>query len=110
MAKRWTVDEDDFLVRHFEAVGDYIGVHDLGRPAGAATKRVKFLRQCGAWDVIKSRHSDDYKNLRAYMVAVGASDADLLDIDMLHPGAPEDSGPKAFISGMIQDARCPSPN
>lgn len=39
MSKRWTLKEDLFLHSYFEAVGDYVGTHDLGRPKGAATIR-----------------------------------------------------------------------
>ena len=53
MAKRWTLQEDQFLAAHFEAVGDWIGQHDLGRPAGAATKRVAALKASGAWDALQ---------------------------------------------------------
>lgn len=52
MSKRWTRREDLFLHAHFPALGDFIGVHDLGRPAGAATKRVKHLKDTGAWDAL----------------------------------------------------------
>lgn len=34
--KRWTMEEDIFLHEHFDAVGDFIGVHDLGRPPKSA--------------------------------------------------------------------------
>ena len=105
MAKRWTVEDDDFLARYYDAMGDYIGEHDLGRPKGAAAKRVKFLKDCGAWDAIKARHRDDYKHLRAYMVAVGASGAALNDIDLLHPGAPDDEGIKGFLNDMMEAGR-----
>lgn len=105
MSKRWTTEDDDFLVRYFDGVGDFIGVHDLGRPPGAATKRVKFLKNCGAWDAIVARHRADYTHLRAYLVAVGASGAVLNDIDLLHPGAPEDSGIKGFLNGMLGGAQ-----
>ena len=101
MSRRWTTEDDDFLARYYDAVGDMCGTHDLGRPKGAADKRVKFLKACGAWDAIKARHRDDYKNLRAYLVAVGASGAALNDIDLLHPGAPEDKGIKGFLNDMM---------
>lgn len=53
MSKRWSYDEDMFLAAYFDAIGDYIGVHDLGRPRGAATKRVQKLKETGAWDCLQ---------------------------------------------------------
>lgn len=53
MSKRWTEREDKFLAAYFDAMGDYIGVHDLGRPKGAATKRVEKLKECGAWSALQ---------------------------------------------------------
>lgn len=67
MAKRWTEEDDRFLVAYFETLGDYIGEHDLGRPKGAATKRVKVLRETGAWDVLKLIEAAE----AAYMIAIG---------------------------------------
>lgn len=52
MNKRWTIKEDLFLHAYFDAVGDYCGSHDLGRPVGAATRRVKTLKRCGAWEAM----------------------------------------------------------
>jgi len=52
MAKRWTMNEDIFLHAFFDGLGDMIGEHDLGRPKGAATARVKHLKFTGAWDAL----------------------------------------------------------
>jgi hypothetical protein len=49
MAKRWTRREDEMLHAYFDEVGELVGMHDLGRPRGAATKRVKALKANGAW-------------------------------------------------------------
>jgi len=54
MSRRWTMEEDMFLADYFEALGDFVGEHDLGRPRGAATKRVKVLKDSGAWDWLKT--------------------------------------------------------
>jgi len=78
MSKRWTEDEDRFIHSCFEAVGDYIGPHDLGRPAGAAAKRAAFLKQSGAWDALDRRVRAE----RDYRKAVGAR---LLDDDADYP-------------------------
>jgi len=67
MAKRWSAKDDRFLVAYFEAVGDRIGQHDLGREKGAATKRVKILRKTGAWDVLKLVEAAEL----AYRIALG---------------------------------------
>lgn len=66
MSKRWSFEDDLFLAAHFDAVGDYIGQHDLGRPKGAATKRVQKLKESGAWDVLRM-HAD---TRLAYRVAL----------------------------------------
>lgn len=54
MSKRFTFKDDTFIASYFDAVGDSIGPHDLGRPAGSVTKRVKFLKDTGAWDALKA--------------------------------------------------------
>lgn len=54
MSKQWTFENDLFLAAYFDAVGDYVGTHDLGRPKGAATARVKKLKACGAWDLLQN--------------------------------------------------------
>ena len=54
MSKRWTEKEDRFLFDYFDDLGDFVGTHDLGRPAGAAAKRVQFLKKCGAWAALKA--------------------------------------------------------
>jgi len=63
MAKRWKFEEDSFLHAYFDAVGDMVGWHDLGRPKGAATKRVAALKASGAWDALTrmkaARHEYD---------------------------------------------------
>lgn len=50
MGKQWSFKEDMFLAEYFDAIGDMAGQHDLGRPKGAATKRVKTLKKRGLWD------------------------------------------------------------
>lgn len=67
MAKRWTLQEDEFIHTYFDAVGDFIGPHDLGRPKGAVTRRAAHLRSTGAWDALsrmeQARHD--------YLTALG---------------------------------------
>lgn len=53
MSKRWSFEEDCFLAAYFDAIGDAIGERDLGRPKGAASKRVEKLKECGAWKVLQ---------------------------------------------------------
>lgn len=62
MAKRWTFEDDTFLHAFYEGMGDWIGQHDLGRPKGAATRRVRHLKQTGAWDALTARQkaTNDY--------------------------------------------------
>jgi hypothetical protein len=58
MARHWSFKEDMFLARHFDAVGDWCGEHDLGRPKLSATRRVAKLKGDGLWtwlqDLIKA--------------------------------------------------------
>ena len=98
MGKRWTLEEDEMLVKYYEAIGDMVGTHDLNRPTGAATKRVKALKECGAWQALKLRYRADYFYLRAYMVAVKASEDALEMFDNMHPGAIDQ---QAGISDMV---------
>lgn len=49
MAKRWTHDEDAFLLTWYRAAGaDYIASHNLGRPNGAGSRRMAALTKSGA--------------------------------------------------------------
>lgn len=83
MSKRWTMEDDQFVVEYFEAVGDFIGPHDLGRPAGSVTRRVKHLKECGAWDALKA--------VRYYEWAYRVSANQMRDGDQDYPegyGAP----------------------
>lgn len=75
MPKAWTQDEDEFIHSYFEGMGDFIGVHDLGRPKGAATRRAKFLKDSGAWAAL-DRVSEAYTDyLRAIGRRVGGDDS-----------------------------------
>jgi len=49
MSKRWSFSDDAFLHAFYDAVGDYVGEHDLGRKKGAATRRVAKLKKLGGW-------------------------------------------------------------
>ena len=53
MARRWTEQEDRFLIAYFDAVGSFIGPHDLGRTERATISRAAFLKRSGAWDAFK---------------------------------------------------------
>jgi hypothetical protein len=67
MSKRWRMEDDEFLVCYFDAMGDFIGEHDLGRPKGAATRRVNVLRKTGAFDAIARRfEAKNRGNIAAY--------------------------------------------
>jgi hypothetical protein len=49
MAKRWQPDDDAFLLKWHNAAGaDFVASHDLGRPDGAGSRRLKALDKCGA--------------------------------------------------------------
>lgn len=61
MAKRWTVKEDLFIHAYFDALGDMIGPHDLGRPKGAAAKRARVLKQSGAWAALDRMNAAEFE-------------------------------------------------
>lgn len=75
MARNWTQEEDEFIHSYFDGMGDFIGVHDLDRPKGAATRRAKFLKDSGAWAAL-DRASEAYADyLRAIGRRVGGDDS-----------------------------------
>jgi hypothetical protein len=86
MSKKWTLRDDQFLVQFYPVLGDYVGTHDLGRPAGAADARVKKLQETGAWAFIERMMSNEYVYLRLYYEVMGNSE-DLEMLDNLHPGS-----------------------
>lgn len=49
MGKRWTEDEDRFLIAYFDSVGPFIGPHDLGRSEASVAARARALKASGAW-------------------------------------------------------------
>lgn len=52
MSKRWTHDEDVFLLRWHKAVTpDFVAEHDLGRPWGEGSRRLKKLTKSGAREI-----------------------------------------------------------
>ena len=61
MGKRWTPKEDMFIHAYFDAAGDMIGPHDLGRPKGAAAKRARALKQSGAWAALDRMSSAEFE-------------------------------------------------
>lgn len=50
MSKRWTAEEDAFLLTYHKIPGgaDFVASHDLGRPHGAGSRRLKKLTESGA--------------------------------------------------------------
>lgn len=65
MAARWTLEDDLTLHAFYPAVGDFVGVHDLGRPKGAAAARYKKLKACGALDALDRRFAAERDYRRA---------------------------------------------
>ncbi len=89
MSKRWTFSDDVFLAKHFDAVGDMCGTHDLGRAKGAATKRVKELKANGAWDDLQAHLQAQFDTLAAYYLKTRQMSA-LEGLCMTHVKAPYD--------------------
>jgi len=90
---RWTFEQDLFLASYFDAVGDLCGTHDLGKPKGAAARRVKKLKKRNttgrsAWDVLKDFIKEDFYRRDEYFAALlNVKDRELHW--MVHPGAPD---------------------
>lgn len=83
------------------------GWHDLGKPKGAATKRVAKLKATGAWDSLKALLFHEWSNTRAYLHALGRfKDAEMLD--MCHPGCPEELRDEAIGEDVFMRTK-PSP-
>lgn len=90
---RWTFEQDLFLASYFDAVGDLCGTNDLGKPKGAATRRVKKLKERNttgrsAWDVLKDYIKSDFRLRDEYLSATVNVKVRELHW-MVHPGAPE---------------------
>ena len=50
MSKRYTEQDDLFIVNFFDSIGDEIGPHDLSRSKSSVRARAKHLKKTGAWD------------------------------------------------------------
>lgn len=68
MSKRWTHHEDMYIAQFFDIVGDKAG-RDKGKPNGAAARRVKLLKDCGAWEILQKMLQDEFDNLSALLIA-----------------------------------------
>lgn len=71
--KRWTIEDDRFIVMFFDAVGPMIGPHDLGCTEAQVTARAKRLRDKGGWALLE-------RAIRAeaeYRIAMGARGSSL---------------------------------
>lgn len=77
MAKRWTYKEDLFLVEYYDAVGSFIGPHDLGRSEASTKSRVKKLKECGAW---KDYKTSIYYDVKARLLA-GHCNPEFVNLD-----------------------------
>jgi hypothetical protein len=53
MKNAWTIEEDIFIVRFYDAVGPFIGPHDLGRTEKAVTARAQKLKAKGGWELLR---------------------------------------------------------
>lgn len=66
--KRWTEKHDRFLAFYGLAVGyNFVASHDLGRPAGAGTRRMRWLRKnnqelVAHEEAQAAKMRDDWKN------------------------------------------------
>ncbi len=51
--RRWTYEEDLFLVEFYDALGPFVGPHDLGRSKASTIARVEKLKECGGWEALE---------------------------------------------------------
>jgi hypothetical protein len=72
MSKRFDFDDDMFIHAYYDAIGSYIGPHDLGRSAASINARVRKLKATGAWDAL----TDMANARRRYQAALGLPLAD----------------------------------
>ncbi len=70
MSKRYTEEDDRFIVAYFDAVGPMIGPHDLGRTEQSVKNRVKHLKETGAWDALAAsvQYYHQYRKLAGFPV------------------------------------------
>ena len=94
MSKRWTVREDWFLVEFYDAMGSYIGPHDLGRSEAATDRRVKHLKEAGAWDAYKTA-----KHHEARAIYLAGHAHSQFDWEMLADDLAEGPPPMKVIQG-----------
>lgn len=79
MSKRWTIEEDEYLAMYFDVAGAFNMENDLGRPAKQCTARVRFLKNCGAWDHLRALIQATHDLRTKYLIAVGRPPQDILD-------------------------------
>lgn len=87
MAKRWTIEEDEYLAMYFDVAGAFCMSMDLGRPEKQCTARVKKLIDCGAWVHLRAMIDATHKHRTAYLVAIGRPPQDILDERLAAIGA-----------------------
>lgn len=71
MAKHWTLEEDKFLVEFYDAVGSFIGPHDLGRSEASTKARVQKLKETGAWQALENLGQAERDYLKKYHLCLG---------------------------------------
>lgn len=78
--KRWSFEDDEFVVAHYEAIGSNIGPWDLGRSKGAVVARAAELRKRGGWDAIERiwKVQQEYRNLMGLRTLPDDEDGEFL--------------------------------
>lgn len=85
MAKHWTVADDAFLLTWHMAVGaDFVASHDLGRPEGSGSKRLKVLTASGARTAFAEMmiHCTEFNRLAGRKSSGGPESTDKWDIEI----------------------------
>ena len=84
MSKRWSLDDDRFLVRYHAIGADYVASHDLGfKSKGAGTARIAKLKEAGVFDKIVAHLKAETEMLCAHTIAFGPEWAkDIAEIEL----------------------------
>ena len=77
MAKHWTPQDDEFLLRYHNLGANFIASHDLGRPDGAGKRRMDHLTRSGA----RLAHARAQLFMMEYLLLSGISRASF-DVDV----------------------------
>lgn len=90
MSKRWSLDDDIFLVDFSQLGPDFIASHDLSKGKGAGERRAKKLKELGIWEKIEAyvQAKDVLMNWHALAFSRSAEARDIALSSLLEDGLP----------------------